>query len=351
MKPVISPHRRSFRWLGFSRLVVMACCAMLAVGCQSSSTMDEVVIGSIESEPKASGSMTTDQLTLSLDTFTDRSIRRINYAVTEMLEDTETPQQKRTLNKWRLRSAHAMVSILTDPDPKVTLLDMIVVSYLYRIMAEESGEAALGMDAEPIREATRRIEADIRAIADRVLDEEQLTELYRLTDEWRARHPEVQDYNNVRFNDFAYDTGGETGSGASFSISLFGSTGKSLDDATQTINEARLLGERALRQLKYLPMLTHWEALVLLDEAMAHEQTRLAVLHTAHLAESLGTLSDTLQQLPDRLTEVVCQLAVFSDVERLNRIGQRIDRVQAFDSMCCQGHRTCQVGTCTECFL
>jgi hypothetical protein len=138
----------------------------------------------------------------------------------------------------------ASLDIAVGPNPRVALLDLLVLSSL-QTWALEHTWAGHGIPNDLATAArTRLAEAceEMRSKASRFLRPSSLQELDRLTEAWTRAHPRQVLVAFVRLSDFASDRNELTLSDRQLANGLL----KEADEVTSAIDDARLLGERAL---------------------------------------------------------------------------------------------------------
>ena len=107
------------------------------------------------------------------------------------------------------------------------------------------------------------LENDIDVIALRVLKPEQLTELKSLVNEWRTEHPAQRYVSYIRFSDFSAMNPTHHGKSSSFfSIAGLLSTLQlvNVDEATRSVDQARMVAERTIYLSQRIPTLLRWQA-------------------------------------------------------------------------------------------
>ena len=108
-----------------------------------------------------------------------------------------------------------------------------------------------GKPIEVTASAYKQLEGDIWAMASKVLTREQQSELRSLILLWRKRNPNKLKFNLIRFNDFALDRNKSTLVEKKKAGGLF----KSVDKATEQIEQMRMVTERGMYLGTRLPLL------------------------------------------------------------------------------------------------
>lgn len=159
--------------------------------------------------------------------------------------ELRTDPKARTLSQSFLRNGvGAAMDIAAGPNPNTALLDMVVLAALQTWAYENHWlDAGIGRDAGAASlERLREAEKDIRKSAGRILSEEQLKSIDELIAGWIAANPDRTVVSLVRFDEFTNDRRTTQESHRKIAGNLL----LDLDSATTTVDDARLLGERAL---------------------------------------------------------------------------------------------------------
>lgn len=122
----------------------------------------------------------------------------------EKIAASDLPLTQRALALTiRANSSDSVISIAADPDPQVSLLNMVTVMTLHRILAEERGEEFFGEHSRGYINATRRMENEAWRLAEQVLDAEEMKQLRELIVQYRKDNPEEVYVWWVRFSEFS----------------------------------------------------------------------------------------------------------------------------------------------------
>ena len=189
----------------------------------------------------------------------------------------------------------AAFNIAAQPNPEVALLDMIVIVSLGRSIYENDHRPTFGKSVDAIVKGFRTLEKDIWNIAARVLDPAQQHELRRLILRWRRKHPDQTAYAYIRFGDFAKDRTRSTLVPKGKTRGLF----KSVKEATQQVEETRMLAERGMYLATRLPLLTgnfaeHWMSNLLANPQMFEILNNLN--RVTVVSERLAAVAEQLPQ-------------------------------------------------------
>ena len=201
----------------------------------------------------------------------------------------------------------AAFNIAGQPNPEVALLDMIVITSLGRSVYENDHRKTFGKSVDPIVNSFQTLDKEIWDIAVRVLDAGQKQELYQAIQQWRTQHPGQTAYSYVRFGDFAKERGRSTLVPQGKAGGLF----SSVKEATQQVEETRMLAERGMYLGTRLPLLTGFFTEYWLSKMLANPQ----------MAEVLSDLN-RVSLVSERLAEVTEQLPQQISAERARTIKQ-----------------------------
>ena len=138
----------------------------------------------------------------------------------------------------------ASLDIAVGPNPRVAMLDLLVLAKLQEWALEHTwaGRGIPGDLIGPSLARLREARAEMSSKASRHLTAAQLRELDRLADAWIAAHPRQVLVSFVRLADFASDRNELTLEDRRLANGLL----KEVDQVTSALDDARLLGERAL---------------------------------------------------------------------------------------------------------
>ncbi|MFM9180774.1 MAG: hypothetical protein ACKOV8_05950, partial [Phycisphaerales bacterium] len=169
----------------------------------------------------------------------------LGQACTEVEASAGPDLRQRALAQAMLRNGFgASLDIAAGPNPAVAMVDMLVLSSL-QPWALATTWAGHGLE----REAAQRAAVRLRATRDELwsraaahLSTDDLARLRSLVDAWIERHPGQQLVSFVRLSDFAADRNQLTLADREAAGGFL----RELEDVTSAVDDARLLGERAL---------------------------------------------------------------------------------------------------------
>lgn len=227
---------------------------------------------------------------------------RFASIMTQSFEDFDTfkpdPETRHFIMGDVVYSMSAVFTIAAEPNPQAALLDMVVLTTLGRMIYEDNMRRKYGEPVKVIIKGFRQLEADIWAIAAKILSDEQQRELRELILEWRKRNPDQVVYNYIRFSDFAADRKAST-------LVKKGKTGgmfKSVQEATQQVEETRMLAERSLYLATRLPLLTGNFAETWMSQMILNPQIQKILANVDNLSEVSQRLASVSGQLSGQIT-------------------------------------------------
>ncbi len=214
----------------------------------------------------------------------------------------DTPDARLDALRWKLGQSTAAFIDASGPNPRLNVLDILVLATLSRMVVEEHYVKIYGDAAQPLLETHRRLEADAWTMAGSVLKTNQQEELQDMIQEWRRKNPNQRYIGAVRFSEFAAALGhmpkpGTTTPNSIFSL-LFLDPLARLDPATATIEQTRLLGERAMYYSQRLPTLLSWQTELLVYQLSSQPETQQMLDNAGRLATAAQSFATTARQIP-----------------------------------------------------
>jgi uncharacterized protein Yka (UPF0111/DUF47 family) len=227
----------------------------------------------------------------------------------------------------QLLTIGSAVTIATSPNPEVGLLDMVVLITLGRIIYEEHYHQQYGEVVQPVLKALRGLETDIWRIASKVLTPAEQQDLRDLIHTWHRTHPTQTSFAYIRFSDFAEERQTFTVAESQKARGLF----KSVQEATQKVDEIRLLAERGLYLATRLltifgPMLEVWVSRAL-------QRPELVQLRgdVTQVSNAVDRAVQQVEQMPDHVNQLryaaIEHLMNRVSTERQAAINQLMNRV------------------------
>ena len=243
---------------------------------------------------KKEGAFTEAQLQSHLMSFADRFVSILDIMIAQFEALEPKGKTRYEILEMMTFSAHHAYIIAGGTEPDVGLLDMFSMVTLGRIFFEEEGEQRYGRFAAPVLKGYRKAEADIRNVAAQILSPAQMNHLMTIIRNWRKRHPEVKNFPLIRFSNFAADRQGDALSRAETPEGLF----ESVESASETVEEMRLLAERGVYMGTRLPQLL----------GLFGDLWRTRWMNTPDVKKTLAELS-VLSQGADRMAAIAEDLS------------------------------------------
>lgn len=255
--------------------------------------------------------LTYTQLRNQMMDFADRYMQMIGQAVDTLQAENTSPDARAGIHSMKLFPVSAAFSIAADSSPRMGLLDMFVLVHLQGEVWKGSAQRRFGENASVLLDAQKTLEEDIDDIAARAFGAEQVEKLKGLVAEWRADHPGQRYVSYIRFDDFADMRGGDRRPGrGGLNLSIGGLLSAfqlvNVDEASRSVDQARMVAERAMYIAERMPTLLRWQS-----EMFFYQMAAMPEL------KSMLSTSEALRDFPKRLGEeltkagLVIALAVF----------------------------------------
>jgi len=243
----------------------------------------------------ASTVMTQAELQSQVMAYADRyfSIISSAYGVFEaQAPPTEKHKQILGMCTYSISSAF---TIAAQSNPVGALLDMLVMVTLGRIVFEDDMLPKYGPQLQPIAKGFNEAERDIWKVVSKMATPEQQRALRALILDWRKNHPEIVFFPQVRFGDFSTHRSqvGKKQAGGLF---------KSVENATQQVEEARLLAERGMFLATRMPLLTGLFGGVWFSQLVKHPDMKEILTNVSKLTEVSERLTAVVEQMPDKIS-------------------------------------------------
>jgi hypothetical protein len=237
------------------------------------------------------------QLQSHLMSFADRlaSIMDMTIAKFESLNPTGTNRYE--VLELMTFTLHQAFLIAAESDPDVALLDMISMVTLGRIFFEEEGPSRYGKLIVPVLDGYRKAEADIRKVAAKILTPNQMLNLMKIINRWRKENPQIKSFPLVRFSNFAADRRESTLAREEEPEGLF----ESVESASETVEEMRLLAERGMYLATRIPLLSGLFGDLWLTRIMGNPELQKALSDVSQLSEGTAGLAEIAEKLPDQI--------------------------------------------------
>ena len=267
--------------------------------------------------------MTEAELQSQIMGFADQFAAIVGQAL-EDYSDLAPPAQNRRIVVGDI--AYSMASayiIATEADPDIALLDMIVMVTLGRIVYEDFYQKKWGSEIHPIFDGFRKAEVEIWQIASKILNAAQQQELSSIIRAWRKNHPDINTFFHIRFDDFAAERRKSKLSRSEKQGGIF----KSVENATQQVEEIRLLAERAMFLATRMPLLTGAFADAWLSQLLINPDVASMLVDINRFSTVSERLATVAEGLPDRISKER-QKAIKQVMKEVDTLSQTtLDRV------------------------
>ncbi|MDX2452706.1 hypothetical protein [Desulfosarcina sp.] len=241
-----------------------------------------------------SETMTEAELQSQVMAFADRFISLISSGITPYKSQSPPPEEYKFVHSLTVYSFSSAFTVAAQASPVGALLDMVAMVTLGRIIFEENLLVKYGPALEPVIEVFRKAEKEIWQVAAKVLNTDQLRKMRSLIHQWRMNNPDIVFFPSVRFSDFSAVRGNleEETSGGLF---------KSVEKATQQVEEVRLLAERGMYLGTRMPMLTGLFASVWFSQLANHPDMEKILKDVNKFSGVSERLAVVAEQLPDQI--------------------------------------------------
>lgn len=243
--------------------------------------------------------------------FADDMTVRLAEAM-DQIEVLPLPMDARVAaHRLKYTIAHGATLIASAQNPRIALVDMLVMVTLQRALIERDMTAGFfGTETTRLRQVFEQSERQIRTLAERSLMPEQLAEIDRLIATWMEENPGRRYAAYVRFSEFAAarqvtTVGAESGRPSNVLGFLFIDPLAGLDPTTREIEQARLFAERAMFSLQRMPVLLSWQAELLLIDTAGEPEVRDLLAAVASATASAERATTEMAALRAELPSLV----------------------------------------------
>lgn len=253
---------------------------------------------SFGNEKKQTYVMTESELQFQLMSFADRFSSVILQGIGHYGASTPSIENFEIVKSHIVYAAASAFTIAAKPDPDVALLDMVAMVTLGRMVLEEHWVKELGSQVESIVIVFQKAEQNIWGLASKVLNKNQQQTLFTIISEWRKNHPQMLFFSYFRLSDFDTKRGTMLLKEKKTS-GLF----KSVELATQQVEEVRLMTERSIYLGSRLPLLAGGFVDVWLSQLLLKPGPKSVLADFHKLIEVSDRLAIVAEELPDRFAE------------------------------------------------
>ncbi len=285
----------------WSRLTLVLGFAALLCSCQ---LMDRMTGKSAAAAKQAND---LQELQLKVMRFADEYAGGVIEPTQNFQMSINDPDGRLAAQYWKTSQATAAYTIGSGPNAVTNALDMVVLASLSRMVLEDAwvGER-FGERAIPLRDAHRRLERRAWDLIESILSAQNIDQLHRVIDEWRARNPNIRAVSYVHFRDFAKSIGRPGPGESEAKGGLFQLLGldplSNLDPAVREITQTRQLAERTIYYMQRVPNLLDMQVQLLTYQVVAMPETRRVLTDVDQFGGAAVAASQLADQLPSIVT-------------------------------------------------
>lgn len=260
----------------------------------------------------AKGQVSVEELNELTNGYADRYMTYIVNAAQKIEAGNPNAEQRRYINQVQLVQVSSVYDIVTTADPFTQLIDLVLVVSLQarKWIDDDEAEKSFGERGKYLIDASRRAREDVWKLAARILKPDQLEQLDYLITDWHKRNPDIKIVSYVRFDDFASSRGksmlADVRSGGGFLASV--------DDAKKSVDEVRLLAERAFFLGKRMPLMVNWHVKAAVGDALNDPGMLKMQEAVPQITDSVSRISATVEKLPADVARE--RAAIFDSVVR-----------------------------------
>lgn len=261
--------------------------------------------------------MTEIELQSELMSYADRFASIMAQSFEDFDGLNPSPEARRFVLDDMVHSVSSVFTTAAEPNPQTALLDMVAITTLGRMIYEDNLRKRFGKPIEVMARGFGELESDVWQIAAKILTIEQQHELRAVILEWRKRNPDKVIYNYFRFSEFAADRRKSTlvkkdGTGGLF---------KSVQQATQQVEETRMLAERGLYLATRMPLLAGAFSEVWMTQLLVNPEAQKVLLDLHNVSNVSQRMAAVAEELPDQLMKDISRLRV----QTVNQIFKGVD--------------------------
>jgi hypothetical protein len=219
--------------------------------------------------------------------------------VTEVSQEMEltlaSPQERHLLHSLKYNATRAAFDIAVSPRPEEALLDLLVLVSLQRSAVERYWNPEVFRERGDVL-LTKLVwmeDACWRKSA-RALTPQQQQDLRALIESTVANNPEIHNVAQIRFSDF-YHLQDESSSARATGLL------SEVDDAARAVDEAVLLGERALWYSSRMPILLGYQVEKTLYDMLSQPDVRELLADSNQYADASDRIAAALEDLPEMI--------------------------------------------------
>jgi hypothetical protein len=260
----------------------------------------------------AKGQVTIEELNELTNGYADRYMTYIVNAAQKIEAENPNAEQRRFINQVQLVQVSSIYDIVTTADPFTQLIDLVLVVSLQarKWIDDDEAEKSFGERGKYLIDASRRAREDIWKVAARILKPDQLEQLDYMITDWHKRNPDIKLVSYVRFDDFASSRGksmiADVRSGGGFLAVV--------DDAKKSVDEVRLLAERAFYLGKRMPLMVNWHVKAAVGDALSDPSIQKMQEAVPQITDSVNRITSTLEKTVEKVPlDIAKERAAFFD--------------------------------------
>jgi len=248
--------------------------------------------------------MTEIELQSELMSYADRFASILAQSFEDFDALGPSPESRRFVLDDMVHAISSAFTTAAEPNPQTALLDMVTIATLGRMIYEDNIRRRYGQPIDAMAKGFGELEKDIWQIAAKILSIEQQHEVRGLIVDWRKQNPDKVIYNYFRFSDFAADRRKSTLVKKDQTGGLF----KSVQQATQQVEETRMLAERGMYLATRLPLLTGAFSEVWMTQLLVNPDAKKTLQDLHQFSDSSQRLAAVAEQMPDKLMKDISKL-------------------------------------------
>jgi hypothetical protein len=243
--------------------------------------------------------MTEAQLQSHIMSYADRLTSILDTTLVQFESQELTEKTRYEVIELMTYSLYHAYIIAGESDPDVALLDMLSMITLGRIFFEEEGPSRYGKVVAPVTKGYQKAEADIRKIAAKVLTPNQMLNLMTIIKRWRMENPELKSFPFMRFSNFAAERRDAALTRAEEPEGLF----ESVESASESVEEMRLLAERSMYLATRMPQLTGLLGDLWLTRWSNNPDLKKSMADLTQLSTATASLAAVSEKLPENIAK------------------------------------------------
>jgi hypothetical protein len=247
--------------------------------------------------------MTEIELQSELMSYADRFASILAQSFEDFDALSPSPESRRFVLDDMVHAISSAFTTAAEPNPQTALLDMVAIATLGRMIYEDNIRKRYGKPIETMARGFGELEKDVWQIAAKILSIKQQHEVRGLILEWRKRNPDKIIYNYFRFSEFAADRRKSTLVKKDKAGGLF----KSVQQATQQVEETRMLAERGLYLATRIPLLTGTFSEVWMSQLLINPDARKILQDFHNITDVSQRMATVAEQLPDKLMKDIAK--------------------------------------------